>query len=103
MRYLQLQAARRRLLARIAPADRGGRLPLSLQQQRLWLVETVAGGETGAYHIPTLLRLRGRLDVHEVFRRRSTSWSGATRSCGRSSAKRAADRFSASCRQHRST
>ena len=43
---------RRRLTTPITPADRSGRLPLSLQQQRLWPVKTMAGGETGAYHIP---------------------------------------------------
>ncbi|MFO1074499.1 MAG: amino acid adenylation domain-containing protein, partial [Geminicoccaceae bacterium] len=60
-RHVRLEAARRRMLAPIAPAGRDGPLPLSHQQRRLWLAETCAGG-TGAYNIPTLLHLRGALD-----------------------------------------
>ncbi|HEX6862807.1 MAG TPA: amino acid adenylation domain-containing protein, partial [Thermoanaerobaculia bacterium] len=45
----------------ILPVPRGGLLPLSFQQQRLWLVErlTPAGP---AYSIPYAFRLRGALD-----------------------------------------
>ncbi|MFL5540686.1 MAG: amino acid adenylation domain-containing protein, partial [Longimicrobiaceae bacterium] len=47
--------------APIEPVDRGGRLPLSFAQQRLWFLEQLGGlGDT--YHIPTQLRLRGGLD-----------------------------------------
>ncbi|HEX9939569.1 MAG TPA: amino acid adenylation domain-containing protein, partial [Longimicrobium sp.] len=47
-------------LSPIEPADRSGPLPLSFAQQRLWFVEQM--GNTGAaYHIPTRLRLKGRL------------------------------------------
>ncbi|MFL5383082.1 MAG: non-ribosomal peptide synthase/polyketide synthase, partial [Longimicrobiaceae bacterium] len=47
--------------APIEPVERGGRLPLSFAQQRLWFLEQLGGlGDT--YHIPTRLRLRGEPD-----------------------------------------
>ncbi|HEX5727665.1 MAG TPA: condensation domain-containing protein, partial [Longimicrobiaceae bacterium] len=47
--------------APIEPVDRGGRLPLSFAQQRLWFLEQLGGlGDT--YHVPTRLRLGGDLD-----------------------------------------
>ena len=49
-------------LSPIEPVDRGGRLPLSFAQQRLWFLERL-GGMGNAYHIPWRLRLRGQLDV----------------------------------------
>jgi amino acid adenylation domain-containing protein len=45
----------------IERVDRGGRLPLSFAQQRLWFLERL-GDVGGTYHIPTRLRLRGELD-----------------------------------------
>ncbi|HEY7769920.1 MAG TPA: amino acid adenylation domain-containing protein, partial [Longimicrobium sp.] len=48
--------------APIEPVDRGGRLPLSFAQQRLWFLEQMGGlGDT--YHIPTQLRLGRELDL----------------------------------------
>ncbi|HEU4881703.1 MAG TPA: amino acid adenylation domain-containing protein, partial [Longimicrobium sp.] len=45
----------------IERVDRGGRLPLSFAQQRLWFLEQL--GDLGStYHIPTGLRLQGELD-----------------------------------------
>ncbi|MBW3655302.1 MAG: amino acid adenylation domain-containing protein, partial [Gemmatimonadetes bacterium] len=45
----------------IEPVDRGGRLPLSFAQQRLWFLEQM-GGLGSAYHAAPRLRLRGALD-----------------------------------------
>ncbi|WP_420126319.1 amino acid adenylation domain-containing protein, partial [Longimicrobium sp.] len=45
----------------IEPVDRGGRLPLSFAQQRLWFLEQLADlGST--YHVTTRQRLQGELD-----------------------------------------
>jgi amino acid adenylation domain-containing protein len=57
-----LEDAARSNLPAIEPADRGGRLPLSYSQQRLWFLEQL-GGMGGTYHIPKRLRLRGVLDA----------------------------------------
>src|SRR5215207_7504035 len=47
--------------ASIEPVERGGRLPLSFAQQRLWFLEQM--GDLGStYHIATRLRLGGELD-----------------------------------------
>src|SRR3989442_8901825 len=46
----------------IEPADRGGDLPLSFAQQRLWFLEQLSPGG-GAYNLPAAGRLRGRLDA----------------------------------------
>jgi len=72
----------------IAPVARGGLLPLSFPQQRLWLVERLTSGGS-AYHIPYAFRLRGPLDVltlesglgaltarHEVLRTRFVERDG---------------------------
>ncbi|HVI44616.1 MAG TPA: condensation domain-containing protein, partial [Chitinophaga sp.] len=47
----------------IRPAPRNGdmRLPLSSSQERLWFIDQLEGSTQ--YHIPTVLRLRGRLQV----------------------------------------
>ncbi|GMU10103.1 non-ribosomal peptide synthetase/type I polyketide synthase [Corallococcus caeni] len=45
----------------LLPVPRTGALPLSFAQQRLWLIEQIEPGGT-AYNIPTVLRVRGRLD-----------------------------------------
>ncbi|MET8091481.1 amino acid adenylation domain-containing protein [Micromonospora sp. NPDC005220] len=65
-------AARRRALE---PRTRPAELPLSLTQQRLWLVNRLQG-PSGAYNMGLALRLTGRLDraalaaaVHDVLER----------------------------------
>jgi amino acid adenylation domain-containing protein len=61
-----LKLARARLqsssaTAPIEPVERGGALPLSFAQQRLWFLEQLGGlGDT--YHIPTQMRLGGDVD-----------------------------------------
>lgn len=46
----------------IVPAARGGYLPLSLAQERLWFLEQLEPGSP-AYHVPAVLHLRGLLNV----------------------------------------
>ncbi|WP_420127866.1 amino acid adenylation domain-containing protein [Longimicrobium sp.] len=48
-------------LSPIEPVDRGGPLPLSFAQARLWFVERM-GSAGAAYHMSTRLRLSGALD-----------------------------------------
>ncbi|HYR09716.1 MAG TPA: amino acid adenylation domain-containing protein, partial [Longimicrobium sp.] len=56
-----IEGAARTGLPPIERVDRGGRLPLSFAQQRLWFLEQL--GDIGStYHIPTRLRLGGDLD-----------------------------------------
>ncbi|HEX9936892.1 MAG TPA: amino acid adenylation domain-containing protein, partial [Longimicrobium sp.] len=56
-----LRDAARTELPPIGLVNRGGRLPLSFAQQRLWFLEQLGGlGDT--YHIATRQRLRGDLD-----------------------------------------
>ncbi|HEX9939135.1 MAG TPA: amino acid adenylation domain-containing protein, partial [Longimicrobium sp.] len=56
-----LETATRSVLPPIEPADRGGRVPLSFAQQRLWFLEQL--GELGStYHISQRQRLHGELD-----------------------------------------
>ncbi len=45
----------------LMPRTRPDLLPLSFAQQRLWFLEQMES--TGAYHIPVIFRIRGRLDV----------------------------------------
>src|SRR5687767_6028867 len=54
-------------LPAIEPAGRGGDLPLSFAQQRLWLLEQ-PGGPGAGHPIPWRWRLRGELD-REALRR----------------------------------
>ncbi|MES2299303.1 MAG: amino acid adenylation domain-containing protein, partial [Pseudomonadota bacterium] len=49
-------------LEAIASADRGAALPLSYEQQRLWVLDRLDRAAGAAYHIPAALRLRGSLD-----------------------------------------
>ncbi|HVG45106.1 MAG TPA: condensation domain-containing protein, partial [Longimicrobium sp.] len=56
-----LAGAGRAELPPIERVDRGGRLPLSFAQQRLWFLEQM-GGLGSAYHASQRLRLRGALD-----------------------------------------
>ncbi len=46
----------------LVPVERGGPLPLSFAQQRLWIVHQLEPGST-AYHVPLALRLAGELDA----------------------------------------
>ncbi|MFL6284239.1 MAG: amino acid adenylation domain-containing protein [Pyrinomonadaceae bacterium] len=72
----------------ITRAERGGELPASYAQQRLWLIEQLEPG-SAAYNVPSAARLRGRLDTealagalreivrrHESLRTRFTSVDG---------------------------
>ncbi|HEU4560669.1 MAG TPA: amino acid adenylation domain-containing protein, partial [Longimicrobium sp.] len=62
-----LDDAARTELPPIERADRGGRLPLSFAQQRLWFLEQLGGlGDT--YHIARQLRLAGELDRDALLR-----------------------------------
>ncbi|WP_308117531.1 non-ribosomal peptide synthetase [Streptomyces anatolicus] len=56
--HIEGAEGRRRALA---PAERPAELPLSLTQQRLWLVNRLQG-PSGAYNMGLALRLTGRLD-----------------------------------------
>src|SRR6185436_8905077 len=56
-----IENAARTELPPIGRVDRGGRLPLSFAQQRLWFLEQL-GGLGSTYHIPTRMRLGGDLD-----------------------------------------
>ncbi|HET7232709.1 MAG TPA: non-ribosomal peptide synthase/polyketide synthase [Longimicrobium sp.] len=56
-----LAASGRAGLPPVGRVDRGGRLPLSFAQQRLWFLERM-GGLGSAYHAAQRLRLRGALD-----------------------------------------
>ncbi|MGJ7902565.1 amino acid adenylation domain-containing protein, partial [Lysobacter sp. 1R34A] len=48
--------------AAIPRADRSAALPLSWAQQRLWFLDRLDPAAGAAYHMPTALRLSGRLD-----------------------------------------
>jgi amino acid adenylation domain-containing protein len=56
----RLTAAER--AAPIIPLEDGAERPLSLAQERLWLLDDVGGGSP-EYNVPIALRLRGELDV----------------------------------------
>ncbi len=62
-----LERAARAELPPIERVDRGGRLPLSYAQQRLWFLEQL-GGAGSSYHVPVRLRLRGALDRRALAR-----------------------------------
>ncbi|MGN4030776.1 condensation domain-containing protein, partial [Burkholderia gladioli] len=46
----------------LVPVPRGGDLPLSFAQQRLWFLSQLDGVKD-TYHVPLAIRLRGALDV----------------------------------------
>ncbi|HEX2187603.1 MAG TPA: amino acid adenylation domain-containing protein, partial [Longimicrobiaceae bacterium] len=50
------------VLPPVAPAGRGGALPLSFAQERLWFLDRLRPG-SASYNVPAALRLRGALDV----------------------------------------
>ncbi|HEU4881110.1 MAG TPA: amino acid adenylation domain-containing protein, partial [Longimicrobium sp.] len=62
-----VEGATRATLPAIETADRGGRLPLSFAQQRLWFLEQL-GNLGSTYHIPNRIRLRGPLDREALVR-----------------------------------
>ena len=68
LRHLTLAQQRARHYEPIPAAPRSEEIPLSAAQQRLWFLESYAGGSTGAYHIPTLLCLKGLLDIDALRR-----------------------------------
>src|SRR6266536_2453400 len=61
-RRLQELRAERSARERIRPVERGGFLPLSFAQERLWFLDQLAPG-LALYNVPVALRLRGRLEV----------------------------------------
>ena len=56
-----LETAAQAESAAMGRVDRGGRVPLSFAQQRLWFLEQL-GELGGTYHVPLRLRLHGELD-----------------------------------------
>ncbi|MDX6269055.1 MAG: hypothetical protein QOD28_278, partial [Acidobacteriota bacterium] len=50
------------LAPELVRAERGGRLPLSFAQQRLWFIDQLEPGNP-AYNVPFAVRLRGNLNV----------------------------------------
>ncbi|ACY14298.1 non-ribosomal peptide synthetase [Haliangium ochraceum] len=58
----QAEKARTGADERIEPAPRTGPLPLSIAQQRLWIIEQFDDTH-GAYHLPAALRLEGPCDI----------------------------------------
>src|SRR5215212_10056352 len=56
-----VETAAQTTLPAITPAERGGDLPLSFAQQRLWFLAQMEGGSQ-AYHIPWRVQLKGKLD-----------------------------------------
>ncbi|QSQ25805.1 non-ribosomal peptide synthase/polyketide synthase [Pyxidicoccus parkwayensis] len=56
------QAARSLALPALRPVPRGGPLPLSFAQQRLWFLDRLQPGDA-SYNVPSVLRVEGRLDV----------------------------------------
>jgi amino acid adenylation domain-containing protein len=83
-----LQAGTGRAAPPVTPSPRGGPLPLSFAQQRLWFLDQLDPG-TAAYNVPYAVRLEGRLAVaalaaalqevvrrHEVLRARFVKLAG---------------------------
>ena len=64
---LVVERAAQTTLPAITVAERGGPLPLSFAQQRLWFLAQMEGGSQ-AYHIPWRVQLKGKLD-HRALRR----------------------------------
>jgi amino acid adenylation domain-containing protein len=65
---LRLQAQRAQAAGpALVPRPRGGPLPLSFAQQRLWVLDRLDPG-SAAYNMPSPLRLRGALDARALER-----------------------------------
>src|SRR5690242_5188816 len=63
LRRLMSRLAERQGTAEAIPrAPRGGALPLSFAQERLWFLDRLGAGGA-AYHVPASVRLRGPLDA----------------------------------------
>jgi amino acid adenylation domain-containing protein/non-ribosomal peptide synthase protein (TIGR01720 family) len=63
----RLQGEPKRTLPILTAQPREGVLPLSLAQQRLWLVERISTG-SAAYNLPAALTVRGDLDLYRLQR-----------------------------------
>ncbi|HSF42282.1 MAG TPA: non-ribosomal peptide synthase/polyketide synthase [Thermoanaerobaculia bacterium] len=61
-RLMSRLAERQGTAAGIPRAPRGGAMPLSFAQERLWFLDRLGAGGA-AYHIPAAVRLRGPLDA----------------------------------------
>ncbi len=55
------RAQKNQQLAALVPCDRSQRIPLSIPQQRLWLLDQIEPGNA-AYHVPSVIRISGELD-----------------------------------------
>ena len=62
-----LQQGTETSVPKIGPADRGGELPLSFAQQRLWFLDRLEP-QSPFYNVPIALRLTGALDVSALER-----------------------------------
>ncbi|MCY1078721.1 non-ribosomal peptide synthetase [Archangium lansingense] len=63
----RVQSASRTRAPALKPAARGGPLPLSFAQQRLWFLDQLEPGST-VYNMPSALRLSGRLSASALAR-----------------------------------
>src|SRR5262249_43119973 len=60
-----ISAGDRAVLPPLVRVERGGMLPLSFAQQRLWFIDQLEPG-SAAYNIPGALRLDGRLNLETL-------------------------------------